>query len=101
MIPDGGVSEVLLYANPYARLYTMAQTVRIDPTTHVLLSRLAEQDGVTLQEELARAVRARERARFFREFEEGLLCRTDREREEDAEEQALWDRTSADGLEDE
>lgn len=77
----------------------MAQTVKIDPETHALLSQLAADDDVSLQEELARSVRARRKERFFQQMAAGYEQMTDAERAEDAEEAALWDRSLPDGLE--
>jgi hypothetical protein len=77
----------------------MAQTVRIDEETHSLLRRLAEADGVTLHEELARAVKARRKERFFEEMARGYEARTPDERAEDEREIALWDPALADGSE--
>jgi hypothetical protein len=79
----------------------MAQTVRIDEPTHALLRELADADGVTLHEELGRAVRARKRERFFAELTAGFAALSSEERDEDACETAVWDVTSADGLADE
>jgi hypothetical protein len=79
----------------------MAQTVRIDEPTHALLRELADADEVSLHEELARAVRARKKERFFAEMRAGYAQMTDAERAEEAEELALWDQTLLDGLEDE
>jgi hypothetical protein len=76
----------------------MAQTVKIDPETHALLSRLAADDGVSLQEELARSVRARRKEQFFQQMAAGYAQMTDAERAEDAEEAVLWDRSLADGI---
>jgi hypothetical protein len=77
----------------------MAQTVRIDPETYDLLSQLAEEDRVTLQEELTRSVKARRKERFFEQMTEGYGAMTADELAEDAAELALWDTTLADGSE--
>ena len=78
----------------------MAQTVRIDPATHALLQRLADADGgVTLQEELARAVQSRMRELFFAELHAGYARLSEAEQAEDAADTALWDSALGDGLE--
>jgi hypothetical protein len=78
----------------------MAQTtVRIDEATHALLSELAKADGVTLHEELTRAVMARRKERFFEEMEAGYAAMAAEERAEDAAEAVLWDRALGDGIE--
>jgi hypothetical protein len=78
----------------------MAQTVRIDPTTHALLQRLAEADGgVSLQEELSRAVQSRRRELFFAELHAGYARLSKAERAEGAADTALWDAALGDGLE--
>lgn len=79
----------------------MAQTVRIDESTHALLRDLAEADGVSLHEELARAVQARKRERFFAELAAGYSAMSQQERSEDEAELAQWDTTLGDGLDDE
>jgi hypothetical protein len=75
----------------------MAQTVRIDEPTHALLRELANADGVSLSEELGRAVRARKRERFFADLTAGFAALSADERAEDARETALWETTLADG----
>lgn len=75
----------------------MSLTVRIDPATHQHLRLLAEADGVTLQEELARAVSARRREAFFASIAEGYAARSPEEVIEDERELALWDQTLNDG----
>jgi hypothetical protein len=75
----------------------MAQTVKIDAETHALLRQMAEEDRVSMQEELARAVRALQRARFFHQMAQGYAHLTPQERAEDAEGMALWDKTLSDG----
>lgn len=79
----------------------MAQTVRIDEPTHAMLRELADADELSLHEELALAVKARRREKFFAEMRAGYAQMTEEERAEDAAELALWDQTLLDGLEDE
>jgi hypothetical protein len=79
----------------------MALTVRIDKSTHGLLRDLAKVDGVSLNEELTRAVEARRRERFFAEMAAGYAALTEKEINEDAAERALWDGALRDGLDDE
>lgn len=76
----------------------MAQTVRIDPETYDLLSQLAAADSVTLQEELTRSVKARQKELFWAQMTEGHAAMTADELAEDAAEQELWDSTLADGI---
>ena len=75
----------------------MAQTVKIDPETHALLRQLAEEDHVSMQEQLSRAVKALQKERFFRQLALGYAQLTPQERAEDATETALWDQTLGDG----
>jgi hypothetical protein len=74
----------------------MAQTVKIDPETHAVLRRLAEEEGVSMQEQLSRAVKALQRERFFRQLALGYAQLTPEEQAEDATETALWDQTLRD-----
>ncbi len=76
----------------------MAQTVRIDEATHALLRELADADNVSLNEELALAVQARRRERFFAELHAGYAQMTVAERAEEAADSALWDKAVGDGL---
>jgi hypothetical protein len=77
----------------------VAQTVKIDPKTHALLRQLAEEDHVSMQEQLARAVKAMQRARFFHQMAQGYVQQSSDERAEDAAEMILWDQTLGDGVE--
>jgi hypothetical protein len=79
----------------------MAQTVRIDEATHALLRELADADKLSLNEELALAVQARRKERFFAELHAGYVQMTEAEQAEEAAEKALWDNAIADGLENE
>jgi hypothetical protein len=79
----------------------MAQTVRIDEATHALLRELADADNLSLNDELALAVRARRKERFFAEMHAGYAQMTEAERVEETAETALWDRALGDGLDDE
>jgi hypothetical protein len=49
----------------------MAQTVRIDESTHALLRELADADNLSLQDELALAVKARKKEKFFAQMKAG------------------------------
>jgi hypothetical protein len=77
----------------------MAQTVRIDEATHTLLRELADADELSLHDELALAVKARKKEKFFAEMKAGYEAMTDEERAEDAAELAVWDTALLDGLE--
>jgi hypothetical protein len=79
----------------------MAQTVRIDELTHALLRELADADNLSLNDELALAVQARKKERFFAEFHTAYADMTDPERAEEASEIAVWDSALGDGLDDE
>jgi hypothetical protein len=79
----------------------VAQTVRIDESTHALLRELADGDHLSLQEELALAVRARKKEKFFAEMRAGYAQLTEAGRAEDAAEMAVWDQALGDGLDDE
>ena len=78
----------------------MAQTVRIDESTHALLKLMADDDDVSLSEELTRAVHARKRERFFEKMTAGYAAMSETGREENEAESAVWDNVSFDGLED-
>lgn len=78
----------------------MATTVRISGQAHEWLRELADEDDLSLREELDKALEAYRRQRFYERFSE----RFDelREDEENWEayraEQDSWDATSTDGL---
>lgn len=80
----------------------MAVTIRLHPRTHQALKETAQVTGETLQEALDKAVEERQR----RVYLEGLaqdyanLRRDPKKSAELDRENALWDRTSNDGLED-
>jgi hypothetical protein len=79
----------------------MAQTVRIDEETHALLRQLADADNLSLSEELALAVGARRKERFFAEMHAGYAQMPGAERADAAAETALWDNALGDGLDEE
>jgi hypothetical protein len=81
------------------RYSIMAQTVRINESTHALLRQLADADNISLNEELELAVQARRKERFFAEMHAGYAQLPETERAEDAAENALWDHALGDGLE--
>jgi predicted N-formylglutamate amidohydrolase len=81
--------------------HAMAQTVRIDEATHALVRELADADNLSLNDELALAVQARRKERFFAEFHAAYAEITDVERLEEATENAVWDSALGDGLDDE
>jgi hypothetical protein len=78
----------------------MALTVRIDEATHALLKQLADDDNLNLNEELALAVKARKKEKFFAEMRAGYAAMTAEQRGEDAAEMAPWDGALGDGLDD-
>ena len=81
----------------------MAATVRIDPTTHAALVKIAKAKRLTLMEALARAVEAYRREAFLQAVDEGFAAMRDDPTAwaEERAERAAWDSTSADGLDDE
>jgi hypothetical protein len=78
----------------------MAETVRIDPVAHAMLSELAVAEGVPLTEVLSRAVEHYRRERFFAEMTAGYAAlRSDPDAwADELKERAVWDRALADGL---
>ncbi len=79
----------------------MAQTIRIDPEAHFILTELARATHSTLTETLSRAIVAYRREVFLRGLTDDYSAlRGDPEqwKDEQAERQA-WDQTSTDGLE--
>jgi hypothetical protein len=83
----------------------MATTVmmRIREDTHKLLREVAEEEGATRQDVLARAVDAYWRARFFEQMNAAYTAlRNDPEAwEEELAERRAWDGTLMDGIESE
>lgn len=79
----------------------MSLTVRIDEPTHALLRELADADNLSLNDELALAVKARKKEQFFAAMKAGYEAMTAEERAEEAAEMAVWDTALGDGLKDE
>jgi hypothetical protein len=81
----------------------MAETVRIDPTSHAALAEIARAKNIALSEALARAVAAYRREVFLEQMSAGFAAlRADPKAwAQEQAERALWDDASADGLEDE
>lgn len=79
----------------------MAGRVRIDPAAHAALAEIARAKHIPLREALARAVESYRREVFLEAMSEGYAAlRADPKMwaKEEAE-RALWETTSADGLE--
>jgi hypothetical protein len=81
----------------------MAETVRIEPTAHVALREIARECHLSLTEALTRAVEAYRRELFLAGVASDFAAvRADKGAwAQERAEQALWDQTSGDGLEDE
>ena len=77
----------------------MTTTVRIDPRTHAKLAALARSAHIPITEALTRAVEALRREQFFADLAAAYAASPSTD--EDSSEDALWDRTLADGLESE
>jgi hypothetical protein len=75
----------------------MAQTVRIDEAAYAALRELADRDGVSLQDALAKAIEVARRERFFDDLNRGYAELS----AEEASDQKLWDKALSDGLADE
>jgi hypothetical protein len=76
------------------------RTVRVSDAAHTALKTLAHADGVSLQEELDRAVEWYRRQRFLAEANAAFarLRADDKAWQEEIEERQAWDVTMADGL---
>ena len=79
----------------------MALTVRIDEATHAALREFADRDSLSLQDELAKLVKARQEQEFFAAIERGYAAITPAERAEEQADLTEWDQTLSDGLADE
>ena len=82
----------------------MPQTVRINPAAHTTLTEIARDQHLSLTDALTEAVEAYKRQIFFARMREDYEALKRDDPEGWAEEQAevaLWDTTSADGLENE
>ena len=82
---------------------TKGYTVRVNPETHRVLRELATDSGESMMSVLEQAVERYRRERWLEEAnEEWAAIRADPQAmAEIAAEQALWDNTLLDGLEDE
>lgn len=79
----------------------VAQTVRIDEATHAALREFADRDRLSLQDELAKLVKARQEQEFFEAIERGYAALSPAERAQEQADLAAWDPTLSDGLVDE
>lgn len=81
----------------------MAETVRIDPGAHAALAEIAKAKEVTLAEALRQAVELLRREVFFEQMNAAYArMRGDSDAwAEEQREREDWDRTNADGLDDE
>jgi predicted transcriptional regulator len=79
-----------------------SETVRIHPGTHVKLKELADQSGQSMTDVVEQAVEALRRQRFLEALNADFAAlRGDvRAWKEELAERKAWDRTLADGLED-
>lgn len=79
-----------------------SETVRIHPQTHAKLKQLAEESGQSMTELLEKAVEAYRRQRFLEALNEDFAALRARRKAwgDELEERKAWDRTLADGLED-
>lgn len=78
----------------------MSTTVRISDQAHHSLKKMASEDGVSLTEELDRAVETLRRQRFYNRANEAYsrVREDDQAWEEIREERTAWDETLADQL---
>jgi len=77
----------------------MTTTVRIDPKTHAKLAALARSAHIPITEALTRAVEALRRDQFFADLTAAYAASP--ATDDDEREEALWERTVGDGLENE
>lgn len=79
----------------------MAETVRIDPVAHAMLSEIARAKHVSLVDALSRAVEAYRREVFLEGLADDFATlRSDTKRwAAEESERAAWDTANADGLE--
>jgi predicted transcriptional regulator len=78
----------------------MAETVRIDPTSHALLAEMARAKHIPISEVLAQAVSAYRREQMFQALDAGYaeLHANEAAWAEELTERAHWDGALADGL---
>lgn len=78
----------------------MAETVRIDPATHTMLTEIAKAKRIPLAEALRRGVELLRRELFFEQMNAGYAAlRADADAWADEQRDgAIWEATTADGL---
>lgn len=78
----------------------MATTVRISGQAHEWLRELADEDDLSLREELDKALEAYRRQRFYKRFNDAFaeLRRDEEAWQEYQENRRAWDTTLEDGL---
>jgi hypothetical protein len=81
----------------------MSETVRIDPASHAALTEIARAKHLSITEALARAVEAYRREVFLEAIASGFAALRDDPKAwaEEQSEREVWERTTADGLENE
>lgn len=81
----------------------MAESVRIDPSTHAALSEIARAKHIPVTEALSNAVELYRREVFVEAVSAGYseLRNNPEAWSEEHDERQIWDKTSADGLENE
>jgi hypothetical protein len=81
----------------------MAETVRIDPSSHATLAEIARAKHIPLSEALARAVESYRRELMIQAMDAdyGALRDDPKAWAEEQADRAAWETTSADGLDDE
>lgn len=79
----------------------MAQTIRIEPEAHSILTEIARETHTTLTETLSRAVATYRREVFMQGLAADFAALGANQRSDDQEERLSWDQTNADGLENE
>jgi hypothetical protein len=79
----------------------MAETVRIDPSSHAALTEIARAKRIPLAEALSRAIEAYRREVFLDGVAADLAALPAKARWDDRTERDVWDATNGDGLADE
>ena len=77
-------------------------TVRINPKTHIILHKISDQEGESMQAILSKAIELYRRQCFLRKANTGFasMKQDSKAWKEEEKERALWDVTLLDGLDD-
>jgi hypothetical protein len=79
----------------------MAESVRIDPSSHAVLAEIARAKHIPLTEALSRAIELYRRQVFLDGVASDFSALTAEELNEDKADREAWDATNGDGLADE